>query len=829
MSAPDTAAVETARIGLLQESRLLDASEAPAVFAALARMAATLTACPQASIELIGAEEVHVLCAIGRTPCRDKQPRAQALSASALTTRAPWHIGDTHADHRCAPLSSPTMPRAFAGHPLEVDGHIVGALCVMDTLPRAWQASQLAALADAACAVMAQMDAALQQQRARRMDARVRTAGLAGQDWLWETDAEGRLVWISNTMAQHLGLPPETEIGSLDIDFYQPLPGDAYAAQWAQFLSTREQHQPFSNVLGQRMTPRGRVIVSISGIPVFDRSGAFRGYRGSNRDVTRQVQTELEVRRGQQKLQLQQAALRDSEARLGAVLHALPDIWFVLDENNNYVDGHDAHPLLTAPIEELRTRAIGSGLPDDVAHAQRAVLEQVRASGKPQQMEYDLRTNDGVQRHFEARFVPMGAKLTLFLARDMTWHKEVERTLLDKQSAEAANAAKSAFVSRMSHEIRTPLNAISGFAQLLQRQMEDDLVAAAPQSYVGHILYASAHLTALVNDILDLQRIEVGGLTCHIEALSLSEIVERGIAMLAPMAHRHGITLLSDIAPQCLVHADRQRMSQVVMNLGSNAIKYNTSGGLVRFTVEVLADGALALHIEDTGAGMSEAQLARLFQPFERLGKELSNIEGSGLGLIITRSLIEAMGGRLEIRSHPGAGTRATITLPQYTSTVAVDAPAASAAHAPSRGFTQQAMPHPTESPELPPLRVMYVEDNRINAMLFEEALRPFAEIALTIAENGRAALESAAANAPHVLVLDAHLPDIDGIDLLKALRALPGLAEVPAYMCSADAMPDDIARATSAGFIGYWTKPIDIRQITAKLSQLAEQKNIRT
>lgn len=295
--------------------------------------------------------------------------------------------------------------------------------------------------------------------------------------------------------------------------------------------------------------------------------------------------------------------------------------------------------------------------------------------------------------------------------------------------------------------------------------------------------------------------------------------------MLGPLAQRHSVTLLSEVAPVCIVRADRQRLSQVVMNLGSNAIKYNAPGGLVRFTVETPTSGQLALHIEDTGPGMSDAQLMRLFQPFERLGKEMSNIEGSGLGLIITRSLVEAMGGHLQIYSSPGVGTRVTITLnrgvPALASQPAFDSDERLAAHR----SPQQPMQPTSDVQEQTPLQVLYVEDNRINAMLFEEALRPYDQLALTVAEDGLAAIDVATQRAPEVLVLDAHLPDMDGLALLKALRDLPGLAEVPAYMCSADAMPEDIARAKAAGFTGYWTKPIDIRQITSELTQLAHQK----
>ncbi len=818
---------EHARVALLQATRLLETSEAPPAFAALARLAATQTSSPFAAIHLIDAHSVQVLAGVGSLPRR--QSREHALSTQMLHRDGLWLVPDTRDLTPPPHLPDDAWPTAYAGLPLVVEGHVLGALCVMDLQVRHWQADQMAGLADAACAASALLAAELNRQRARRMDARVRTASLAGQDWLWETDRESRLVWVSSSMVQHLGLDPEYEIGSKGVDFYQPLPGAEYARQWAQFQEARMRREPFSNVLGQRDTPRGRVIVSISGLPVFDRQGNFMGYRGSNRDVTRQVQTEIAMRCAQEQLLSQQAELRESEARLSAVLEALPDIWFVLDENNHYVDGHEAHPLLIRPIEELRQHAIGYELPTDVAQLQQAALERLRDSGQPQRLEYDLRTNDGVLRHFEARLVAMGKKQTLFVARDITPIKKAELTLRDKQAAEAANAAKSAFVSRMSHEIRTPLNAISGFAQLLLHQLTPAPHKEEHLGYVRHILDACEHLTALVNDVLDLQKIETGHLACSTEKVSLSEIVQRGICMLGPLSARQGVNLLSDIAPGCIVHADRRRLSQVVMNLGSNAIKYNHAGGLVRFTVEPLSTGQWALHIEDNGPGMTESQLARLFQPFERLGKEMSHIEGSGLGLIITRSLIEAMGGELQVRSSPGVGTRMSVILNRGSADpLTNDDTEPSTPQPASDRSLPQPMPTTPDPLDQTQLSVLYVEDNRINAMLFEEALRPHARLAVTVVEDGQMAIAHVSQSIPDVLVLDAHLPDMDGLALLAALRKLPGLVNVPAYMCSADAMPEDIAQAKSAGFTGYWTKPVDIRLIVSELTQLADKKYLQ-
>ena len=248
------------------------------------------------------------------------------------------------------------------------------------------------------------------------------------------------------------------------------------------------------------------------------------------------------------------------------------------------------------------------------------------------------------------------------------------------------------------------------------------------------------------------------------------------------------------------------------MNMVSNAVKYNRDGGWVVISLLPAPPGRCVIAIEDTGSGLSDEQLARLFQPFERLGHETSAIEGSGLGLVITRSLIELMGGTVTLSSVPGAGTLARIDLP------AADPPAIRSAIAGRRA----ARPPGTRARwTQPALRVLYVEDNRINALLFEEAMRVLGGIELLVAENGADALRTVEVWTPQVLVLDANLPDMNGNELLVRLRQRPGLAGVPAYMCSADAMPEDLQRARDSGFQGYWTKPIELNMVSAALDAL--------
>jgi PAS domain S-box-containing protein len=394
---------------------------------------------------------------------------------------------------------------------------------------------------------------------------------------------------------------------------------------------------------------------------------------------------------------------------------------------------------------------------------------------------------------------------------DITAAKRAEQALREKQTAEMANQAKTQFLSRMSHEMRTPLNAVIGFSQLM-RMGTHSQQAVNSNDYADHIFHAGQHLLALINDVLDLQKVEEGRLSLDIGAVDLTLTISSVIELLSPEAKERRVYFEKTPRSSVWVKADAQRLRQVLINIVSNAVKYNLPGGTVRFSLTDQQPGRLKLCIQDGGAGMNEAQMRRLFHPFDRLGQETSSIEGTGLGLIIARSLMQAIGGNLEVQSSPGRGTRVYIELLR------------------DKAPNPQTDSHPEctdnvgiVSTTKTPLRMLYVEDNKINAILFESALGLHQnQVELRIAEDGEQALAIATDWLPEVLVLDAHLPGMTGFDVLRLLRAVPGLSTVPAYMCSADAMAKDVQRAYEAGFVGYWTKPIDITAVLSDIDALA-------
>jgi hypothetical protein len=402
-----------------------------------------------------------------------------------------------------------------------------------------------------------------------------------------------------------------------------------------------------------------------------------------------------------------------------------------------------------------------------------------------------------------------GVLMTVVM-RDVT---ELHLTRAERQaraSLEAANRAKTEFLSRMSHELRTPLNAVLGFAQLLR------LDAARPPTVeqlgrIQHIENAGAHLLALVNDVLDLSRVESGQMMVSIEAVDLEDAVADALAMVSPLAAEADVHLRvanpgagdfaaarDDAATRPVwVLADKVRMRQVLVNLLSNAVKYNRIGGSV--TVSWQGDGERgSVRIEDSGLGMTSAKLDRLFEPFNRLGAEKSNIEGTGIGLVLSRRLVELMEGDLMISSKLGLGTVATLVLK------ATDEPAA-------RLGTQTP---PSQHGALGgTLRVLYAEDDEVNVELIRQvvALRP--SVDLSVATNGARALEMARRDPPDLMLVDMNLGDMTGLELASALLESPQTADLRLVALSADALPEQIRATLAAGFETYLTKPVDFRK----------------
>jgi signal transduction histidine kinase/CheY-like chemotaxis protein len=377
---------------------------------------------------------------------------------------------------------------------------------------------------------------------------------------------------------------------------------------------------------------------------------------------------------------------------------------------------------------------------------------------------------------------------------------------LARQEADEANAAKSRFLSRMSHELRTPLNAILGFGQLL----EGSQLSEEDQEGVGYIVKAGRHLLALINDVLDLSRIEAGELTVSPEPVHCGELIDDALALLRPSAAARRIELTGP-ATACDVYVmtDRQRGRQVLLNLLSNAVKYNHDGGSVVVTCTLLPDAMLRVAVRDTGPGIDPARRELLFAPFERLGAETSGIEGTGLGLALSRQLIEQLGGAVGVESTPGRGSTFWIDLP------VTDEPAAPAG-APPADVDRAA--------DRDGRVLLLIEDNLANLRLVEAMLRQRPHVTVLPAMQGGLGLELAYNNTPDVIVLDLHLPDMSGREVLTRLKADPRTRDIPVLVATADVDRRRGQALVADGAFAYLTKPLDLQSFLGTVDDALEE-----
>jgi PAS domain S-box-containing protein len=413
-------------------------------------------------------------------------------------------------------------------------------------------------------------------------------------------------------------------------------------------------------------------------------------------------------------------------------------------------------------------------------------------------------------------------------ARDITESKRLDQVLHDKNAelesaksvAEKANLAKSDFLSSMSHELRSPLNAILGFAQLMETGTP--LPTPSQKASINQILQGGWYLLELINEILDLALIESGKLSLSLEPMSLSEVLLDCRAMIEPQAHKRDISMKFPLFDKpAFVHADRTRVKQVLINLLSNAIKYNRVGGTVEVTCSANAAERIHISVRDTGNGLSPEKLAQLFQPFNRLGQEASAEEGTGIGLVVSKRLVELMEGEIGAKSTVGVGSEFWIELNSAVSPqLAFDKELlAEAAHIQVQYGTA--------------LRtVLYVEDNQANMQLVEQLIERRPGMRLLSAGDGASGIALARNHLPDVILMDINLPGISGIQALNILRSDPATEHIPVIAISANAMSHNIRKGLEVGFFRYLTKPIKVNEFMEALDlalEFAETGSVNT
>jgi CheY-like chemotaxis protein len=374
-------------------------------------------------------------------------------------------------------------------------------------------------------------------------------------------------------------------------------------------------------------------------------------------------------------------------------------------------------------------------------------------------------------------------------------------------AARTANQAKSHFLSRMSHELRTPLNAVLGFGQLLEMSLEDTDDAEDIDA-VAQILKGGRHLLHLIDDVLDISRIEAGEMSIAIEPVPIARLVEESMQLMAPLAERAGIRLVEAVEiADVQVLADGQRLRQILLNLLSNAVKYNRPGGKV--WIEGHADDVqVAITVHDDGPGINADLLDRLFTPFDRLGAETRGIDGTGIGLALTRSLAELMGGSVTVDSTPGQGSAFTVDLPRTQDLSGPDRF--------SDGSTQNEAG--TSAVAAGSRTLLYIEDNEPNVRVIEHLLKLRPEWHLIHAGLGRLGIEMAQANLPELVFLDLHLPDCSGTNVLAELKSNPQTSGLSVVVVTADATAGRSQHLLDAGADRYLTKPLDLKDVLAVL-----------
>jgi PAS domain S-box-containing protein len=541
---------------------------------------------------------------------------------------------------------------------------------------------------------------------------------------------------------------------------------------------------------------------------VRDPAGRLQGFSKVTRDITERKRAE--------------EALRDANTFLDSIVENIPHMICV----------KDAQELRFVRFNQAGERLLGYARDELIGKNDYDVFPQSEAdffTSKDRDVlagralvdipEEPIATRARGTRILHTKKIPIGddaggPRYLLAISEDITERKQAEEALRQaRQDAEEANRAKSEFLSRMSHELRTPLNAILGFAQLL----ELDVQRPADRESVDQILKGGRHLLSLVNEILDIARIEAGQLPLSPEPVCVGDAVQRVLDLARPLATAAGIEL--DVAGAGLypehVWADNQRLQQVLLNLVSNGIKYNGAGGRLTVACEAAADRRLRLSVADRGPGIAPELQARLFQPFDRLGAERRGVEGTGLGLVLSKRLVEAMGGTIGVRSTPGEGSTFWVELVQAENPV-----------------DRHELTEPTtvlaRSTAARNGTVLYVEDNLSNLRLVERTLALRPAVKLIPAMQGRLGLALARQHRPDLILLDLHLPDISGEQVLGEVQGDPALGQTPVIILSADATPGQVQRLHAAGVRGYLTKPLDVRQLLALLDETLLPREVR-
>jgi len=502
-----------------------------------------------------------------------------------------------------------------------------------------------------------------------------------------------------------------------------------------------------------------------------------------------------------QKLDSTNQSLIDTHERLSSVLEQNLNEIYLFDTKSLRYEYANAFAItnLGYSLDSLQTMTPVDIKPEFDEPSFRNLLAPL-LQGDTEQVVYETihHRADGSEYPVEVHTQLAGARersVFVSFVLDITERKKSEQALLQaKEEAERSSHAKSEFLTRMSHELRTPMNAILGFSQVL----EEEPLLPQQQDYVQEIHHAGNHLLELINDLLDISSIEAGKIGINIEAVRLAPLITQAVQFIRPLMQEMNITLNNQCADNITLLADATRLKQILVNLLSNAAKYNCADGRIVIACQPLGAERLRVMVTDTGKGIPEESMTHIFTPFERLGMlDNTTIEGTGVGLALAQSLAQLMDGDIGVESIPGQGSTFWVELPRLTSVPEDAAPQRFPIDESHDGF-----------------KLLYIEDNSANLRVVEAMLRKQHNITLISAGDGNYGLELAQRYLPEVILLDIKLPGMDGFEVLKALQSLPETRDIPVIAISADALPIDVQRGLDAGFRYYLTKPIEKNEL---------------
>jgi PAS domain S-box-containing protein len=628
----------------------------------------------------------------------------------------------------------------------------------------------------------------------------------AAPDGLVVCDQNGKLVLVNAEAERMFGYA------------HDELPGKAIEALIPEHVRPRHQHHLASYTAAPRLRPMGSNLdlrgrrKDGSEFPVEISLSPFETDRGvliiaGVRDVTDRRQLERENKR--------------ANAYLVSAVDAVQDAFALFDERDRVMMVNSAARQLlgSATGESIVGRRFSDLLEGALAAGVFDVTDESRALFQRRWLAYHqapigtLEVRTGDSRHLRVTDRKTADHGTVMTIADITEDvRRAEELRQAREQAEAASAAKSDFLSSMSHELRTPLNAILGFAQLLERDRKQPL-SERQLERLGHVVRGGEHLLRLIDDVLDLSRIEAGRLSLSSEPVDLVEVLAEVVHTLEPMAARAHIQIAADEPPPDAprVVADRTRLAQILMNFGSNAIKYGKAEGHVILRPVLSQDSARILVI-DNGIGIPEGKRDKIFEPFQRAGQEAGPIQGTGIGLTISKRLAELMDGSVGFRSEVEVGSEFWIDLPLYRQQ-AVDLPVArQVIEVPSLLATGQRR-H----------TIVYVEDNPSNIAFMRELVDDLPSVELLTAPTAEIGLELIRTHQPRVVIMDINLPGMSGFDAVARLKEWPETRDIPVIGLSAAALAKDVARAKEVGFFRYLTKPVKVDELTQALEILLE------